>query len=393
MKSALLFLIAFYFCFGLQGQSIKWDFSSPVLLDPTINSSSEEIMPVLSSDFKTMYFVRSFHPDNTGGNNAGQDIWYSKKNSTGRWSSCHNDLLKFNNADHNAVIGWGKQGIYVLTAYHGSYQRNISITYAQKKNNDDWHMPQKLLIKGIEPKGKFLGFYMHPSEKVLMVSMEGKHSKGREDLYVILLNQRGKWSEPIHLGDMINTKSSDFSPFLAKDKKTLFFSSDGFSDSQNADIYYSIRLDNSWKKWSEPKKVKNINSEAFDAYFYLSEDSKEAFFASNRQQEFSDIFTTKLLKLDEEIEQEVFTDNTGNTNTDKEIQDKAELVKDPEELQNVLVFTKKGNAYVYFDFASDQLSSRMENMLDYLVKELIQKQAFKLRVLDMPMIWAQNNII
>ena len=376
MKTTMLFFISLLLFYSLHGQSNEWRFSSPELLNEKINSPFEEVMPILSADGQTLYFVRSFHPENTGGEKAGQDIWYAEKETAGSWTDSKNDLLKFNNTDHNAIIGYGKSGIYLLTAYHAAYQRSVSISYA-RYGNDDWHIPQRLLLKGIEPKGRFLGFYMHPSEKILLVSMEGKKSNGKEDLYVIILNNRGKWSEPVHLGNMINTSKSDFSPFLTKDTKTLYFSSNGFPDSQSADIYYTKRLDKSWKNWSEPKKVENINSEAFDAYFYLSENTGEAYFASNRQQEYSDIFKSKLLDQDDNAEKEVLVKNTNDDQN--ELENSNGLLED-RKLSNDLVFSKKGTAYVYFDFASDQLSNQMKNLLDYLADQLSQQELLNLQL-------------
>ncbi|MFM2213645.1 MAG: hypothetical protein RL427_908, partial [Bacteroidota bacterium] len=51
------------------------------------------------------------------------------------------------------------------------------------------------------------------------------------------------------------------SPFLLSDQRTLLFTSNGYSSYGDFDIYVSYRLDDTWKKWSEPTNLgKQINS-------------------------------------------------------------------------------------------------------------------------------------
>ena len=47
------------------------------------------------------------------------------------------------------------------------------------------------------------------------------------DIFVSRLNEKGIWSEPVNLGEIINTKLNEETPFLGVDGKTLYFSSQG----------------------------------------------------------------------------------------------------------------------------------------------------------------------
>jgi outer membrane protein OmpA-like peptidoglycan-associated protein len=365
-----LILIIFILFHGsvLSGQPV---FSEPQKLDNFINSPAEESFPLFFN--KGLYFVRSFHPGNTGGINGGHDIWFSEKLDDNQWSKPHNRFPYFNTRDNNAIIGMSLDGktIYMMNSYHLSGEKAIRVE-ASIKQGSDWSMPKRLVLRDIYPRGNFSGFYMHPSEKILLISMQGKNSLGGEDLYVCLLDNWGRWSDPIHLGTTINTRGFEISPFLSHDTKTLYFSSNGRHDSNNADIYSSQRLDNSWQKWSEPVRLPDgINSDAFDAYFFLSEDN-EAYFVSTRNSEYSDIYYARLLDSPELLAETQGTE-------DQEVLENSDSHKE-RILYDVPVFESKGSAFIYFDFASAELTDQMKEVLKFIVLELKDKNEYRIEL-------------
>lgn len=260
-------------------------------LPSSINSETEESMPLISSDGKTMYFVRSFHKDNKGGKFAGQDIWSSQKDDS-VWSKASNQLGVLNNKKNNAVIGLNddNQTIYLLDSYGGTVH---GIAFS-RLINEKWTKPENIPIKGLSKEG-FMGFYMSPSYDVLLISMVGHGSYGEEDLYVSIKGKSNRWSEASSLGATINTSGYEISPFLSNDQKYLFFSSNGHPGFGNADLFVSERLYNSWDVWSAPKNLGPvINSTKFDAYFSMTLDST-AYFISNRHLQFADIYKSTVL--------------------------------------------------------------------------------------------------
>lgn len=89
----------------------------PVKLPATINSPGEEALLVFSRDSSTLFFVRQFFDDNTGGNED-QDIYYSKRGVGGIYDAAKN-LKALNNKDFNAVVGVSLDGntVYLYNAY------------------------------------------------------------------------------------------------------------------------------------------------------------------------------------------------------------------------------------------------------------------------------------
>jgi outer membrane protein OmpA-like peptidoglycan-associated protein len=102
---------------------------------------------------------------------------------------------------------------------------------------------------------------------------------GQTDIYYVKILDKSKYSNPINLGEKINTKGKEMFPFIKKN--TLYFSSDAHQHSLgNLDIYSSIITQNEFQKPILLEKP--INSE-FDDFAYVSlGDKNSGYFSSNR---------------------------------------------------------------------------------------------------------------
>ncbi len=307
-------LIVFVFCTGyLNGQPLK--FTPSQLLSARFNSGSEESLPLYSPSDSTLYFVRTLYKNNTGGLLSGQDIWYAKKDNMGNWSEPLNDLQALNNKGNNAVVGISKEGntLYLLNSYNTSDSREPGIALSFQRDNR-WGKPSDFSVPSLSGiQGDFYGFYINPTETILLISMRGENSLGAEDIYISLKNTNtGEWSAPKHLGPEINSVGFEISPYLSSDTKTLYFASSGHPGFGNADIFMSTRLDNTWENWSEPVNLgSEINSPAFDAYFSINPDN-QAFFVSNRDGSSTDIYQSQL--IDENSPASFANGSTGEEN-------------------------------------------------------------------------------
>lgn len=343
-------------------------------LGSTINSAAAENQPMLSPTGDTLYFVRSAYQDNVGGIQAGQDIWFSTR-SNGAWTPPVNILDKLNNGNNNAVLGVSSSGdrIYLLNTYSPPVRRNRAVAYA-KKENGLWGAARELELL-MEVKRGFYGAYMHPSEEVLLISMNAKASNGLEDLYVSIKTEGG-WSKPIHLGATLNTKGHEISPFLSAGKDSLYFASNGHGGLGETDIFVSKRLDESWQSWSEPVNLgAPVNSPAFDAYYVLH--NKEAFFSSNRTGN-NDLFILKnaTAPVPDSKEEIPLTSTKESPLPSKEIAEKA-IVK-PEEVRKRQELPK--GRRVYFAFDQYELNLAGRKILDQLLEEIQQHDQTKLHI-------------
>lgn len=95
--------------------------------------------------------------------------------------------------------------------------------------------------------------YIAPDESfMIFIRMRATDGLGLSDLY-ISYNEKGQWSEPVNMGESVNSKGVDGSPFVSPDRKFLFFTSNRHSKDVEKfdgelDIYVR-RIDiNQWRK-------------------------------------------------------------------------------------------------------------------------------------------------
>lgn len=266
----------------LFGQELS--FSDVARLSSRINSEAEELMPILSPDGKTMYFVRAGSVENTGSRYAGADAWKSDWDVTIMdWGKPTNVRDVFNDKGNNAVVGISGKGdvIYMLNTRAGKQAKGI---YFSKKNGSQWTKPELIPIPGLESEG-FLGAYVSPDFDVIVLSMSARDTRGEEDLYVTTKGDDGTWSMPKNLGPSVNTPGYEIAPFLSSDKSKLYFTSNGHGGHGGADIFVSERQYGTWDIWSVPKNLGNVvNTEGFDAYFSIYADTVAYFSRSAANQ-------------------------------------------------------------------------------------------------------------
>lgn len=286
-------ILFFYLTLALplivSGQALEFGEAEPLPFN--VNSDGHEILPLLSTDGKFLFFSRSLYDLNDGGRYSGHDIWVAER-SKKEWSRAINSYFPFNTKNNEAVIGTSRNGetIYLMKT---TSNKRVTGIYSSKFVRGKWGEPTLISIEGLESEGS-LGFYMHPDEDVLLISMKASNGRGEEDLYISTKSSKGEWSAVRNLGTAVNTKGAELSPFLSDDKRTLYFSSNGHRGLGDFDVFSSTRLYDSWETWTTPQNLgEKVNTKKFDAYFSIYGDSI-AYLASNRKGKFMDIFSLRI---------------------------------------------------------------------------------------------------
>lgn len=273
-----------------------------VRLSENVNSPYKEIKPLISPNGDILYFSRQNHPENVGGADDIEDIWYSEKDKTsGEWQVAKNIGAPLNNDGPNFISSITPDGNTAILLLGNKYGKNgkmkagVSIS---TKTSEGWEEPTSLEIKNDYNLSPKVGYYLANNRKILIMSVERKDTKGDRDLYVSFLGNDGIWSEPKNLGDDINSASEESSPFLAPDDKTLYFSSRGYSSYGGNDIYLTRRLDDTWENWSEPENLgPGINSTGDDVFFNIDPKGENAYFSRNVSEDDADIFAINMPEL------------------------------------------------------------------------------------------------
>ena len=268
-------------------------FDQPVRIE-SINSDAEEVAPVPYMNGEKLYFVRTYVNGKAKERKKGQEIWQSERKN-GVWSEPHSLFEEANDRGNNGVIGSSKDGnrVYAFNSIQSRRKLARGVAYVDKQGDGSWGDLEKLEIEGFDIGEGYYSFCMNNSEDVLIISMPSENNTTKEDLYVSV-KENNQWSTPVNLGSVINTSGFETSPYLAEDKKTLYFASDGHGGLGDADIFMSYRQGDSWTDWTKPLNLgAPINSPSFDAYFTIG-NNEEVFFVSNRNSTYSDIYTTKI---------------------------------------------------------------------------------------------------
>ena len=263
-------------------------------LGPVVNSVYGEVAPIITPDGNTLYFTRSHHPDNIKNKKDKdaeilQDVWYSNKNTHGKWSSPRNLGRPVNDEDLNAAAtaSASGNGLFVLNLYNqdGSHQSGLSRSAV---SDGKWSFPEQVKIEDYqarsveEGKSPTTEFAISHDEKVLIMGLSRLPSYGNNDLYVSFKRKNGSYSRPINMGSALNTADNEGTPFLSADNKTLYFNSEGHPGYGSADIFMSKRLDDTWTNWSEPLNLgPQINSNRWDAFFTIPASGEYAYMSSD----------------------------------------------------------------------------------------------------------------
>ncbi|WP_258099983.1 OmpA family protein [Marinoscillum pacificum] len=293
MKKQLLALLALLFTFSSYSQ-LQF-FSDPEPLD-SLNSVKGENYIFFDFDNSIIYYTRERHPDNANGTQDVGDIWMS---------AAEDDLqvplkMKVNDKNFASPIGMTADGQYFLYNYvwydKGLYYGKV-MAQNQKGKVQELEIPyfknrSPLQTGSISNDGKYLFF-----------SLENNLGYGVDDLFVCFLGDDGKWSSPRNLGNTINSKFQEISPFLAPDNKTLYYASNGQGGQGSFDIFYSVRQDDTWQNWSQPVNLgATVNTSGAETSFVFSNDSDYAYFVSTQNSDgYGDIKRIKIQANFEEV--------------------------------------------------------------------------------------------
>lgn len=265
-------------------------FSQPIRISGL--DSTEESAPFYDELKQQLYFVRTLF-DRLKNNNQDQDSWKAKFNT--QTNSLENlvSLEEVNNLNNNILCGLSSDGKRMYFFHSKDYQgKNVGL-FVYDRINGKLKNPKKIVVPGLEISAtNTIGFFMHPDETSLLISYQGQESIGMEDLYLSKF-ENGKWTSPLHLGNSINSTGFEISPYLTKQKDTLFFATNGRTDSYGgSDIYYSCLSKSG--EWTTPVNLgPTINTVHFEAYLIQVENG--LLWSSNKNGNYTDFYFSQLV--------------------------------------------------------------------------------------------------
>jgi tetratricopeptide (TPR) repeat protein len=117
---------------------------------------------------------------------------------------------------------------------------------------------------------------MSADGKTIFFVSDREGGYGGKDIYYIVKDSLGNWSEAKNLGPNINTSKNEENPFITSNN-ILFFSSQGHYNMGGYDIFYSKKQENSW---SAPINIGYpLNTTDDDLFFVPLNDGKSGYYS------------------------------------------------------------------------------------------------------------------
>ena len=148
--------------------------------------------------------------------------------------------------------------------------------------NEKWGKPKKLdkIINQAGSNTSQPNFVYTDDYQLLFFVSDRKNGFGGMDIWYSLMHDNS-FTEPVNLGNIINTAGDEITPFYHQETQTLYFSSDWHEGFGGFDIFKSKGALGYWEK---PVNVGYpINSSANDMYFTVNEVDNDGYLTSNRK--------------------------------------------------------------------------------------------------------------
>jgi Tol biopolymer transport system component len=184
--------------------------------------------PFLSPDDKKLYFI-SDRPLDGQGDTKDYDIWYIEKTGNG-WSAPKNAGPSINSDRNEYYVSLTKSGtMYYSSNGKGGGNGNYDIFSAQATKAGFQEAVKQ--SDRINTPSYEADVFVAPDESYLIFCAERPDGHGSGDLYVSFKSPDGTWTKAKNMGDVLNTKGNELCPFVTRDGKYFFYTS-------NKDIYW-----------------------------------------------------------------------------------------------------------------------------------------------------------
>jgi Tol biopolymer transport system component len=172
--------------------------------------------PYPSLDGRRLFFA-SRRPPAGGTQASNYDIWVLERSGTA-WGAPRHLGAPPNSSTYDNYPAVARNGNLYFSSHRVSGANDL---FVSRFSNGRYQEPEA--ISAVNTAATDADPYIAPDESYMIFSSDRPGTRGEGDLY-ISFRQRGGWSEPRTLGDLINTTEYEYTPFISPDGKALFFS-------------------------------------------------------------------------------------------------------------------------------------------------------------------------
>lgn len=235
-------------------------------------------------------------------------------------------------------------GLKVIQAQDMSLENFYRIYQLEGLKGQLLAKPEKFMSKYDQKVNDNSIMFFPENAKELYFTSYGDKGENGKDIYKVVLINKGKWSDPINLGPVINTPFDEDFVFVHPETNEIYFASTGHTSMGGYDLFKST-YDPEIAGWTEAENLDFPYSTVDNDYMYVSTpDNPIAFFASDR---FKPLGKTSVYKVNtEEVEPDIAVIK-GKLNVEgiPEIQNATITVKDEKGNLISKVETKRNSTY------------------------------------------------
>jgi len=242
----------------------------PINLGDKINTTNPEYLPTITADESVLIYTVNI---------GSQEDFYMSKKVDGEWQAGipMDDINTDLNEGAQSISADGK--LLVFTACNRRDGYGSCDLYFSEVVDNHWTKVANM-GKEINSRAKETQPSLSADGRLIYFSSDRAGGQGGMDIWMSKRDEEGKWSLPENLGEVINTRGVDRTPFIHADGQTLYFMSDGHEGMGGSDLFFS-RMENG--EWGVPINMGYpINTEADEATLAISLDGKTAYLATDR---------------------------------------------------------------------------------------------------------------
>jgi tetratricopeptide (TPR) repeat protein len=266
----------------------------PINMGPNINTNYPEYLPCLTADDELMIFTRRIK-DSRAPEGVQDDLFYTIKNNDNLWLPAKNmgGINSVYNEGAASISADGSTLVFTACELYGNYGPNRGgygscDLYIAYRVSTGWSEPMNLGDSINSANWESQPSLSADGRTIYFIRAPRKRRKdNNQDIYVAQKQPNNHWSKAKKLSPVINSPKREETVLIHPDGVTLYFSSNGHPGMGGLDLFMSQKDEAG--NWSKPKNLGYpINTLNDENSLMVSANGKLAYFSSNMEGGFGD---------------------------------------------------------------------------------------------------------
>lgn len=247
-----------------------------VSMGDTVNFLGTQYFPVMTADDETLIFTGLTE-------NRDENIYVTRRKKGGRaadsWDVPEEISKAINTTNNEGTCSISADGrTLVFTACNRPDSYGSCDLYISHKEGKEWSQPVNLgqLVNSREWESQPS---LSADGHTLYFASDRKGGQGKRDIWVSHLDEKKQWTTPRNLGPVINTPDEENAPFIHANGRTLFYSSNGPAGMGGFDIFIAQKIDTNW---TQPVNIGYpINTGADQVGLFIASNGEKGYYTDD----------------------------------------------------------------------------------------------------------------